>query len=93
MEERKRGRKEFDEATGEWKVRHGYGSANNGKADYPIMEAVQGDSFADPWAHDKDKRREKVSVGEEGPCFNSTRLIVLHTHVRAHRSRRTTCRT
>ena len=41
-------------------VRHGKGSAANDKLNYPIMEAVAGDSSADPWAHERDKRREKV---------------------------------
>eukprot|EP00518_Triparma_eleuthera_P002991 CAMPEP_0182454772 /NCGR_PEP_ID=MMETSP1319-20130603/1253_1 /TAXON_ID=172717 /ORGANISM="Bolidomonas pacifica, Strain RCC208" /LENGTH=332 /DNA_ID=CAMNT_0024652793 /DNA_START=224 /DNA_END=1219 /DNA_ORIENTATION=+ len=77
MEERKRGRKEFDEATGEWKVRHGYGSANNAKADYPIMEAVAGDSFKDPWEHEKDKRREKVEKNNLQNLKNQERAGVV----------------
>ncbi len=60
IESRKRGRKEFDEATGEWKVRYGYGSAKNGEMETPIMDAVKDDPYADPWAHARDAKKAKV---------------------------------
>lgn len=38
------------------------------------MEAVAGDSFKDPWAHEKDKRREKVEKNNLQNLKNQVRI-------------------
>jgi len=73
IETRKRGRKEFDEATGEWKVRYGMGSAKNSEGEWPIMEAVNGDDFADPWQVKKEERKQKVEKNQVQKTKNMER--------------------
>ncbi|GMI31352.1 hypothetical protein TrCOL_g8479 [Triparma columacea] len=73
IETRKRGRKEWDEATGEWKVRYGMGSAANANGEWPIMEAVQGNEYADPWQAKRDERKEKVEKNQVQKTRNMER--------------------
>ena len=73
LEDKKRGRKEWDEATGEWKVRYGMGSANKAKEEYPIMPAVAGDPNADPWEHQKSQKRAKVEKNNLNRLKNQER--------------------
>jgi len=58
---RKRERKVFDEATGEWMYRHGYQRANKGPQEWPIMEVKRGaDPFEDPWQAARDAKKARL---------------------------------
>jgi len=72
----KRERKVLDEATGEWKYRHGYEKAN--AKEWPIMEVKRGDDpFADPWEKIRDAKHARTEKNLESRMLNQERAGML----------------
>ena len=72
VENRKRDRKVWDEATGTWKFRHGYQKAND--KEWPIMEVKKNDDpYADPWEKLREAKRAKVDKNIESRLRNQER--------------------
>ena len=57
----KRSRKVWDEATNEWMYRTGYQKAGDKPNSWPIREADPKDPFADPWQADRKAQEERVT--------------------------------
>eukprot|EP00741_Cyanophora_paradoxa_P019265 tig00000215_g18600.t1 len=75
---RKRGRMEFDDATGEWKPRWGYGRAAREETDAWVIPAKQGeDPSQDPFDKRAEAKREKMSKQEKRRMENLKRAGVL----------------
>jgi regulator of ribosome biosynthesis len=71
LNQEKRSRKVWDEATGTWMYRHGYQKANNDAAAWPIMEVKRNDDpYADPWEKLRDAKRTRVEKNTENRMRN-----------------------
>jgi regulator of ribosome biosynthesis len=75
LNKNKRSQKVWDEATGEWKYRHGYNKANDDvQQKWPIMEVKDGDDpFDDPWHKQRQAKRAKVERNLESRLKNQER--------------------
>ena len=64
----------YDEVTGEYKPRWGYKAINNGIEDHAIVEVKTGqDPFADPWAVEKNEKKERVQKNLKKQLKNTMR--------------------
>jgi regulator of ribosome biosynthesis len=64
----------FDEATEEWKPRHGYKRINGGIEDVPIVEVKAGqDPYADPWTEDRAAKKDRVKKNQKNQEANIKR--------------------
>lgn len=69
----KRSRKVWDEATGEWKYRTGYQKANDSSKSWPILEADPNDPYTDPWQKEKDEKKARVTSNTKQRLQNMER--------------------
>lgn len=77
IENRKRGRKEWDEATQEWVARYGKDSRANQDTEWPIMEADRADPYADPWEKARTEKKAKVEKNQVSQTKNLERQGLL----------------
>ncbi|KAL7461101.1 hypothetical protein ACHAXS_001534 [Conticribra weissflogii] len=76
----KRSRKQFDEATGEWKHLTGSLSnkANAGPESWPILEVKKNDDpYADPWEKLREEKKGRVEKNVEARMRNAERAGLL----------------
>lgn len=74
IENRKRDRKVFDEATGEWMYRHGYQKANAKDKEWPIMEVKRNDDpYDDPWEKARESKKTRVDKDMDNRLRNQER--------------------
>ena len=73
IQNRKRDRKVWDEATQSWMYRHGYQKAN-GQEEWPIMEVKRNDDpFEDPWEKAREAKKSRVDKNMEAKLRNQER--------------------
>jgi len=74
LNDSKRSRKVWDEATGSWMFRHGYEKANKKDNEWPIMEVGANDNpYDDPWEKLREDKREKVEKNVANRMRNEER--------------------
>eukprot|EP01036_Dinobryon_divergens_P036860 gene36860-48075_t len=74
IKKKKKDRMIYDEASGEYKPRWGYKAANNGIEDHAIVEVKAGqDPFADPWAAEKEEKKQRVQKNLKKQVRNMSR--------------------
>lgn len=71
INQEKRSRKVWDEASGTWMYRHGYQKANSDAAEWPIMEVKRNDDpYADPWEKIRDAKKARVEKNTQNRMKN-----------------------
>mmetsp|Transcript_22121 Transcript_22121/g.50580 ORF Transcript_22121/g.50580 Transcript_22121/m.50580 type:complete len:372 (-) Transcript_22121:76-1191(-) len=74
----KRERKVFDEITGEWAYRYGYGRVEGKDKEWPIMEVKGGKNpYADPWEEEREAKKRRVEKNLEGQLRNWERSGII----------------
>ena len=77
IEQRKRGRKEWNEEAQEWTARYGMDSKSDKDTAWPIMEASKDDPYADPWELARDVKKAKVEKNQVQQTKNLEKAGVL----------------
>lgn len=76
IQKKKKDRMVFNEDTGEFAPRFGYKRSKNGLDDLPIVEIKPGDDpYADPWAEDHKKKKERVDKNRKQKLMNEKRAL------------------
>ncbi|KAL7749191.1 Rhodanese- sulfurtransferase [Sorochytrium milnesiophthora] len=91
IQNRKRGRMVYDEATGEYRPRWGYGSAKNDALNDWLIEVPQnGDPFEDQYAKRREEKKERVSKNQKQQARNAGEAVdVARANSDARTARRT----